>query len=300
MGETSPAFQFYARDWLADSKVNRLSLAGRGLYFALICMCWMDGSIPDDPNEVAASIANTTPKEVLALWPKVRERFVPGPEPGTLIQARLEAVRAKQNEYHAKQSASGKVGGERSAASRKAKREAEGSLENASSESQATLPASAEGSLNPATATASATAKNDEGAGAAPRPPRGKAVEPEVEPGPTFGAALEAEVVSFVALLAGENKSGKILETRIASERRKLAELVAKHGEEAVLHGLREALRCGAGNVGYVRSCAVSYDPAKVRHLSSAPSRVRPGENAARDFEAEIFGSALAADGVEF
>ena len=46
----APAFQFYARDWLADSKVRRLRLDERGALFESICerVAAGDRSVQDD------------------------------------------------------------------------------------------------------------------------------------------------------------------------------------------------------------------------------------------------------------
>ena len=53
MKEKSPAFQFYPKDWLADPNVRAMTHAERGIYIDLLCSCWTEGSIPDDPEECA-------------------------------------------------------------------------------------------------------------------------------------------------------------------------------------------------------------------------------------------------------
>lgn len=49
--EKSPAFQFYPRDWLSDPNVSNLSYEQEGWYIHLICYCWLDGHIPEEPEK---------------------------------------------------------------------------------------------------------------------------------------------------------------------------------------------------------------------------------------------------------
>lgn len=49
----APAFQFYPKDYLADSKVCELSLEEEGAYMRLLSHCWIEGSIPADPVRCA-------------------------------------------------------------------------------------------------------------------------------------------------------------------------------------------------------------------------------------------------------
>jgi hypothetical protein len=82
-----------------------------------------------------------------------------------------------------------------------------------------------------------------------------------VVPGPTFDA-LEPDVVTFLALVAAENKSGKIAETREATLRRELFEWLDSVGRDRFAYGLREAIKHGKAGVGYAKKCGLSYSPA--------------------------------------
>jgi len=46
----SPAFQFYAADYLADENVQLMTLEEEGAYIRALAYCWREGSIPSDPK----------------------------------------------------------------------------------------------------------------------------------------------------------------------------------------------------------------------------------------------------------
>jgi len=59
----APAFQFYAGDYLSSSRVTLMTLEEEGAYVRLLCHCWLSGSIPKDPEQIARLIgkgASTT------------------------------------------------------------------------------------------------------------------------------------------------------------------------------------------------------------------------------------------------
>lgn len=43
-----PWFKFWAKDWMTDSEVRRLTVAQRGVLFDLLCADWADGGVPRD------------------------------------------------------------------------------------------------------------------------------------------------------------------------------------------------------------------------------------------------------------
>ena len=95
---------------------------------------------------------------------------------------------------------------------------------------------------------------------------------PTVEPGPTFDD-LEPDVATFVAIVAAENKSGVITDGRVASLRRELLTVLERVGDRgAFAHGLREAIRRGAGNANYVAKAAAHYAP----HQPAPPAAKNP------------------------
>lgn len=106
----SPAFQFYAKDWLVDTR--ELGAYGRGVLIDMIALCWENGSIADDAATVAAAVG-ADDKQVLKLWPKLRAKFgTDANHPDRLFNMRLEVEREKQAEYSAQQSAKGKLSAE--------------------------------------------------------------------------------------------------------------------------------------------------------------------------------------------
>jgi len=52
----SPAFQFYAAEWLADENVRLMTLEETGAYIDALAICWREGSIPADPERLARLI----------------------------------------------------------------------------------------------------------------------------------------------------------------------------------------------------------------------------------------------------
>src|SRR3990167_10345948 len=55
----SPAFQFYPKDYLSSSKVQRMSLAERGAYTTLLCHCWLDAGLPNNMAALAQLVGMT-------------------------------------------------------------------------------------------------------------------------------------------------------------------------------------------------------------------------------------------------
>ena len=53
MNNHAPAFQFYPADYLADAKVQALSIEGEGCYIRLLCYCWREGFLPNDRQALA-------------------------------------------------------------------------------------------------------------------------------------------------------------------------------------------------------------------------------------------------------
>lgn len=103
--ESSPAFQFYARDFLASESVRLMDATARGAYITLLCVCWLEGSLPTD--ELALSrLADTTGDEWQGHCGLVRGRFYE--HEGRLYNRRLDKERAKQRIYRSKQSLKGK------------------------------------------------------------------------------------------------------------------------------------------------------------------------------------------------
>jgi uncharacterized protein YdaU (DUF1376 family) len=113
MGKT-PAFQFYAADYLADEHVQLMTLEQEGIYIRLLALCWREGSIPSDVNLLSILCKGGSTEAIRV----VAERFNQHPtKADRLVHQRLEAEREKQERWREKSAEGGKI----SAAKRKAR-----------------------------------------------------------------------------------------------------------------------------------------------------------------------------------
>lgn len=107
--KSSPAFQFYPKEFLSSSKVMAMSLAERGAYITLLSVEWLDGSLPNDVNSLARLLA-IPERKFQAIWQQhLAACFVE--RDGRLINERLERVRAEQEAYREQQKLNGARGG---------------------------------------------------------------------------------------------------------------------------------------------------------------------------------------------
>lgn len=105
----APAFQFYPKDFLADSNVDEMSMAERGMYITLLCKCWLDGGLPIDLPALARMV-RTRPDMFSKVWPSgLSKCFVE--RSGKLQNPRLLKEQKKQDEYRARQADNGSKGG---------------------------------------------------------------------------------------------------------------------------------------------------------------------------------------------
>lgn len=109
----SPAFQFYAADYLADEKVQVMTLEDEGCYVRLMAYGWREGSIPEDPEIQARLCKGVKPSDLVIGCFKGGVQN--GAPEGRLVHPRLEIERAKQAEWKAKSA----EGGRKSAHKRK-------------------------------------------------------------------------------------------------------------------------------------------------------------------------------------
>ena len=115
-----PAFQMYARDWLADSRVRRLRLDERGAYIDLLCVQWNEGEIPTDCDEAGMCIGihpDTWPEWRSRIWPNVSEFFHNGQN------ARLAELAAEREGFVQAKRRAGQKGGKTRAANAKQKQQ---------------------------------------------------------------------------------------------------------------------------------------------------------------------------------
>ncbi len=108
--EKSPAFRLYAADFLVDENVVLMSNTQVGCYIKLICYCWREGSIPDDPAKVAKLVGEDG-SAMAELWGGIRLCFAEALDtPGRLVHKRLKEEREKQIEFRKERSEAGKRG----------------------------------------------------------------------------------------------------------------------------------------------------------------------------------------------
>ena len=67
--EQSPAFQFYAGDWISDPNRLKMSLDEQGAYVLLYCHCWRGLTIEFD-WEILSRLCNCRIDKIKKIWPK--------------------------------------------------------------------------------------------------------------------------------------------------------------------------------------------------------------------------------------
>lgn len=112
--EQSPAFQFYANDWISDPSRMRMSLEEQGAYLLLYCHCWRGFKIPLD-YEIMSKMCNCTIEKVKKMWPNIQHMFHQQKEKDGvyLICLQAEEERKEQAENRKKRQAAGKKGAEK-------------------------------------------------------------------------------------------------------------------------------------------------------------------------------------------
>lgn len=107
---SSPAFQFYPKEYLASEKVAMMDLACEGPYLRAMCHCWLNGSIPADPKQLARLIGKDCSEDMARV---VQGCFNQHPtDPLRLTHLRLDSERDKQRVWSDKSSYGGKKSAE--------------------------------------------------------------------------------------------------------------------------------------------------------------------------------------------
>lgn len=104
--QKSPAFSFYAKDFLTGT--STMSLQEVGAYIRLLSYQWDVGSIPVDARE-RARILGCAKAQERELWKKVGQKFALRDD--AYFNERLEEERVKQVERRRRLSDNGKLGG---------------------------------------------------------------------------------------------------------------------------------------------------------------------------------------------
>lgn len=97
----SPAFQFYASDFLGSRRVRMMTLEDRGAYITLLADSWAEDGLPADLSEVAALLnLNENSSKFKRIWERIGPAF--DRDGDKLRNARQELERSKQAENRAK------------------------------------------------------------------------------------------------------------------------------------------------------------------------------------------------------
>ena len=111
--EQSPAFQFYARDWISDPNRLKMSLDAQGAYVLLYCHCWRGKSIEFD-WEILSRLCNCRLDKIKKIWPKIQhlfEQIKPKHEDKTyLICIQAEEERKEQEKNRRLKQKAGRLG----------------------------------------------------------------------------------------------------------------------------------------------------------------------------------------------
>lgn len=91
-GEKAPYFKLWVFDWSADFVQQSLDAAGAGILIRLMVLQWIEGSLPDDPEELRL-YCRASEDEWERAWSKLEKRFELSLD-GRRRHARLEDERA--------------------------------------------------------------------------------------------------------------------------------------------------------------------------------------------------------------
>jgi uncharacterized protein YdaU (DUF1376 family) len=105
----APAFQFYPKDFISSSKVQRMTLTEIGVYALLLSHCWLDNGLPTSVEKIAR-LVKIPPPRFRKMWEgPLSECFTE--RAGRLHNPRLDEERRKQADYRRRQTDNGKLGG---------------------------------------------------------------------------------------------------------------------------------------------------------------------------------------------
>jgi hypothetical protein len=125
MSEKLAWFPFYVRDWMTDEKVLAMTFAEQGVYLRLLCLQWLEGSIPASQARLERSLRLASSGElggtveVADLRGVVKDCFKPHPTlEGRLANPKLLQIAEAQQLEAGRRAESGRKGGLRSAQAR--------------------------------------------------------------------------------------------------------------------------------------------------------------------------------------
>jgi hypothetical protein len=108
-----PYFPFYAANMMSSRSFRLMSLKERGLLITILMECWVNGSVPSEPSDMA-KILGLTIDEVRIAYSNLQSAFLESRE-GQLISTELEGYRKNFLDKREKQ----RLGGIKGAANKK-------------------------------------------------------------------------------------------------------------------------------------------------------------------------------------
>jgi len=107
--DKSPAFQHYPKDILSSLRVAMMTLEEEGAYRRALDFCWLNGSLPNDPEKLARVIGKGCSVEIANT---VRTMFIVDKKnPQQIFHERLETERKKQKAFRQSKSKAGTASG---------------------------------------------------------------------------------------------------------------------------------------------------------------------------------------------
>lgn len=100
--EQSPAFQFYAADYLSDINTQLMTPEEEGCYLRLMCYCWREGDLPADREQLKALCKGVSLSDRVAMCFELHG--------DRLRHKRLDSERQRQADFRQSKSEAGAKG----------------------------------------------------------------------------------------------------------------------------------------------------------------------------------------------
>ena len=104
----APAYLWYPKDYLADANTVLMTLEQEGAYRRLMDYCWLEGSIPDDMEELGRLCKGLSADKMGRIWKIVSPCFRKRGK--KWVHPRLDVERKKQKANREAKSRAGKLG----------------------------------------------------------------------------------------------------------------------------------------------------------------------------------------------
>ena len=108
MTKSTPSFQFYPADFLADGDLEVLDLDALGAFWRLVCFEWREVGLPNDQRKLR-KLAGADAGEWPRIWEQIEHLF--NERDGRLFQSGSDKKRKKQADFRAKKAAAGRASG---------------------------------------------------------------------------------------------------------------------------------------------------------------------------------------------